>query len=43
MLDIMEFDKALKITRILKYISDDCHSKRKCFFFIYICLSLEEN
>ena len=32
MLDIMEFNKALKISWILKYISDDCQSKWKSFF-----------
>ena len=32
MLDIKEFDKALKISWILEYISDDCKSKWKCFF-----------
>ena len=34
MLDITEFNKALKISWILKYISNDCKStcKWKCFF-----------
>ena len=27
-----EFNKALKITWVLKYISDDCQSKWKSFF-----------
>ena len=36
MLDIMEFNKALKITWILKYISDDCQSKWKSFFDLYL-------
>ena len=35
MLDIIEFNKALKISWILKYISSDCKSKWKCFFFIF--------
>ena len=38
MLDIIEFNKALKISWILKYISSDCKSKWKCFFFIFIYL-----
>ena len=29
MLDIMEFNKSLKIAWIVKYISDDCKSKWK--------------
>ena len=33
MLDIIEFNKALKISWILKYISNDCKSKWKCFFY----------
>ena len=36
MLDIIEFNKALKITWILKYISDDCQSKWKAFFDFYL-------
>lgn len=36
MLDIMEFNKALKITWILKYISDDCQSKWKSFVDFYL-------
>ena len=36
MLIIMEFNKALEITWILKYISDDCHSKWKFFFFLSV-------
>jgi len=32
MLDIIEFNKALKISSILKYISNGCKSKWKCFF-----------
>ena len=32
MLDIIEFNKALKISWILKYISNDCKSKWKGFF-----------
>ena len=36
MLDIIEFNKALKITWILKYISDDCQSKWKCFFDFHL-------
>ena len=35
MLDIIEFNKALKISWILKYISSDCKSKWKCFFFYF--------
>ena len=31
MLDIMEFNKALKISLVLKYLSNDCKSKWKCF------------
>ena len=31
MLDIMEFNKSLKIAWILKYISDECKSTWKCF------------
>ena len=36
MLDIIEFNKALKITWILKYISDDCQTKWKAFFDFYL-------
>jgi len=32
MLDIIEFNKALKISWILKYISNDYKSEWKCFF-----------
>ena len=35
-LDIIEFNKALKISWILKYISNEF--KSKCFFFIFIYL-----
>ena len=33
MLGTMEFNKSLKIAWILKYISDKCKSKWKCFLF----------
>ena len=36
MLGIMEFNKALIITWILKYISDDCQSKWKSFSDFYL-------
>ena len=36
MLDILEFNNALKITWILKYISYDCQSKWKSFFDFYL-------
>jgi len=36
MLDIIEFNKALKISWILKYISNDCKSKWKCFFNFHL-------
>jgi len=36
MLDIIEFNKALKISWILKYISNDCKSKWKCFFDFHL-------
>lgn len=36
MLDIMEFNKALKITWILKYILNDCKSKWKYFFDFHL-------
>ena len=36
MLDIIEFNKALKITWILKYISDESLSKWKSFFDFYL-------
>ena len=36
MLDITEFNKALKISWILKYISSDCKSKWKCFFDFHL-------
>ena len=36
MLDIIEFNKALKISWILKYISSDCKSKWKCFFYFHL-------
>ena len=36
MLDIIEFNKALKISWMLKYISNDCKSKWKCFFFFIL-------
>ena len=36
MLDIIEFDKALQISWILKYISNDCKSKWKCFFDFHL-------
>ena len=35
-LDIIEFNKALKISQILKYISNDCKSKWKCFFDFHL-------
>ena len=44
MLDIIEFNEVLKITWILKYISDDCQAKWKSLFdFISIYLSLGLN
>ena len=36
MLDIIEFNKALTVTWILKYISDICHSKWNCFFGFHL-------
>jgi len=36
MLDIIEFNKALKISWMLKYISNDCKSKWKCFFDFHL-------
>ena len=33
MLDIMEFNKHLKIAWILKFISNGCKSKWKCIFY----------
>ena len=36
MLDIIEFNRALKISWILKYISNDCKSKWKCFFDFHL-------
>ena len=36
MLDIIEFNKSLKISWILKYISNDCKSKWKCFFDFHL-------
>ena len=36
MLDIIEFNKALKISWILKYISNDCKSKWKCSFDFHL-------
>ena len=42
MVDIMEFNKSLKIAWILKYISDECKSKWKCFG-ISIFLKWEAN
>ena len=42
LLDIMEFNKSLKIAWILKYISDECKSKWK-FFLISIFLNWEAN
>ena len=36
MLDIMEFNKSLKIAWILTYISDECKSKWKCFFDFHL-------
>jgi len=36
MLDKMEFNKSLKIAWILKYISDECKSKWKCFFDFHL-------
>ena len=36
MLDIMAFNKSLKITWIVKYISDDCKSKWKTFWDFYL-------
>ena len=36
MLDIMAFNNSLKIAWIVKYISDDCKSKLKTFWDIYL-------
>ena len=36
MLDIIEFNKALKISWILKYITNDCKSKWKWVFYFYL-------
>jgi len=36
MLDIIEFNKALKVSWILKYISNDCKSKWKCFLDFHL-------
>ena len=36
MLDIIEFNKALRISWILRYISNKCKSKWKCFFFFHL-------
>ena len=36
MLDRIEFNKALKISWILKYSSNDCKSKWKCFFDFHL-------
>ena len=36
MLDIMAFNKSLKIAWIVKYISDDCKSKWKTFWDFYL-------
>jgi len=36
MLDIIEFNKALKFSWILEYISNDCKSKWKCFFDFHL-------
>ena len=36
MLDIMEFNKALKISLILKYLSNDSKSKWKRFFDFHL-------
>ena len=36
MLDIMEFNKALKISWILKYLSNDSKSKCKRFFDFHL-------
>ena len=36
MLDIMAFNKSLKITWTEKYISDDCKSKWKTFWDFYL-------
>jgi len=38
MLDIIEFNKALKISWILKYISNDCKSKLKCSFDFHLSM-----
>ena len=38
MLDIIEFNKALKISWILKYISNDCIVNGSVFFLILIYL-----
>ena len=40
-LDIMEFNKDMNFTWIIQYISDDCHSKWKCFFEFYLLKSGE--
>jgi len=36
MLDIMELKKSLKIAWKLKYISDECKSNGKCFFYFHL-------
>ena len=36
LLDIMELNKALKISCILKYLSNDCKSKWNCFFDFHL-------
>ena len=36
LLDIMVFNKSLKIAWIVKYISDDCKSKWKTFWDLYL-------
>ena len=36
MLDIMAFNKSLKIARIVNYISDDCKSKWKTLWDFYL-------
>ena len=38
MFDVMKFNKALKTTWILKYISDDCQPKWKSFFDFYLLM-----
>ena len=35
-LDIMEFNQSLKISWILKYLSNDCKSKWKCFLDFHL-------